>query len=318
MKTLVTSAVLKAAGFIKKGQVVAFPTETVFGLGANAFEAQSVARIFKAKGRPADNPLIVHICDLSQLNLVVKKISPQAQILIDKFFPGPLTLILPKSDAIAPNVSAGLKTVGVRMPDLKLARDFIKACGVPLAAPSANISGKPSGTTWQDVLKDFKGRIPCVLKGKPSEFGMESTVIDCSLSKPKILRLGAITVEELEVVLGKSLTRKNAVKQNQRIKSPGMKYRHYAPKAIVIPLKNINVIKDRGASAFIGLNKNFKIKSVGFKKICHDNTEYAHHLYHFFRECDARGIKFIYCEWPSAVGLGQTLQDRLLKAAKRL
>lgn len=180
MHTKLTRSVDVAARYIFSGEVVAFPTETVYGLGANVFDEGAIEKIFLAKGRPSDNPLIAHIGSLSQLELLVDKVTPTAAKLIDGFFPGPLTLVLPKRDDVPEIATAGLDTIGVRMPLHKLALSFIRACRMPLVAPSANLSGKPSPTTWQAVKTDLDGRIACILKGEPTDVGLESTVVDCT------------------------------------------------------------------------------------------------------------------------------------------
>ncbi|MFN7621581.1 MAG: L-threonylcarbamoyladenylate synthase, partial [Acidobacteriota bacterium] len=195
MKTELTKSVESAARYIIEGEVVAFPTETVYGLGANIFNEAAIAKIFAAKGRPSDNPLIAHIATLDQLLSLAREIPPAARLLIDRFFPGPLTVVLPKLPAVPMIATAGLETIGVRMPDHPLAIELLRACGLPLVAPSANLSGRPSPTTWQAVLEDLEGRIACILQGEPTRVGLESTVVDCTAAVPTLLRAGAITLE---------------------------------------------------------------------------------------------------------------------------
>ncbi len=227
---------VRAGEILRAGGVVAIPTETVYGLAASALDEGAVARIFAAKGRPSDNPLIVHISSLSQLALLWKQTPESALTLARAFWPGPLTMVLPKTDAVPACVSAGLDTVGVRMPSHPLARAVIEQAGVPLAAPSANASGRPSPTTAEDVLEDMDGKIDAVLDGGPCSVGVESTVVDLTGPCPRILRPGAVTLEMIEAALGKTevdsaVTR--AVQSGERPRAPGMKYRHYAPRAPV-------------------------------------------------------------------------------------
>jgi L-threonylcarbamoyladenylate synthase len=188
VKTVLTKLAEEAAGFIKRGGVAAFPTETVYGLGANVFDEVAIAKIFEAKRRPADNPLIAHIGEIDQIGELTAEVCENARKFIDAFFPGPLTLVLPKSEKVPMIATAGLDTIGVRMPGSRLAQEFLKACGVPVVAPSANLSGKPSPTTWEAVFEDLDGRIDCILQGETTEIGLESTVLDCSGDRPLVLR----------------------------------------------------------------------------------------------------------------------------------
>lgn len=219
-------AVLKGAELIKAGEVVAFPTETVYGLGADAFNEVAVRKIFEAKGRPSDNPLIVHIADDTGLEGLVSDVSDAARAIMKKFMPGPITVIMKKGEKVPAGVTAGLDTVGIRMPSHAVAREFIKACGTPIAAPSANRSTHISPTSAQHVFEDMDGRIPLIIDGGECEVGIESTIVDTSSDVPTILRPGAITAEMLAEVLGavKTFTGKVVV-----AKAPGMKYKHYAP-----------------------------------------------------------------------------------------
>lgn len=220
-------ALLRGAEIIKRGGVVAFPTETVYGLGADAYNADAVAEIYRAKGRPSDNPLIVHIADTEQAEGLVTEFSDAARAVAKAFMPGPVTLILPKSPAVPNAVSAGLPTVGIRMPSHEVARAFIRECGVPIAAPSANVSAHISPTSAAHVYEDLKGRIPLIIDGGECGVGIESTIIDLSSDVPTILRPGAVTEEMLTEVLGEVTTFRGEVKV---AKAPGMKYKHYAPK----------------------------------------------------------------------------------------
>ncbi|MDX2127662.1 MAG: L-threonylcarbamoyladenylate synthase [Chloroherpetonaceae bacterium] len=317
METKLTRSPKVAAQFISKNELVAFPTETVFGLGANLFEPRAVEKIFLVKGRPSDNPLIAHFSHFSELDLLVKKITPSAEKLIEQFFPGPLTIVLPKSKYVPDVVSAGLPTIGIRMPSNPLAHDFLKECGVAIAAPSANLSGKPSATTWEAALKDLNGKISCILKGEPTLHGLESTIIDCSTHTPLLLRSGAISLEELQHVVSDIQIYKPS--KTEAPKSPGMKYRHYAPNARIILVHDTSEIQPLSNSAYIGLhdfNSDFGLIGLMAKRICNNQKEYASSLFHFFRECDELGVKTIYCERISSNGIGLALMDRLEKAAK--
>ena len=221
------------AEHLASGEVVAFPTETVYGLGANAFDAEAVGRIFAAKGRPSDNPLICHVGDKDLIKDIVSEITPLAQKLIDAFMPGPITVIMKKADAIPSAVTAGLGTVGVRMPSDPVANEFLKACKVPVAAPSANLSGTPSPTNARSVMEDMEGYIYAVIDGGDSVFGIESTVVDATGEKPVILRPGAVTKADIEACANGDAAYAGTLEAGQTPKAPGMKYRHYAPFANV-------------------------------------------------------------------------------------
>ena len=241
MKTLILDEndIEKAAEIIKNGGLVAMPTETVYGLAANALDGKAVARIFKAKGRPMDNPLIVHISDISQIDSLVREFPEKARILAEKFWAGPLTMILPKSDIIPDEVSAGLDTVAIRFPSNKIAQALI-AKSMPLAAPSANLSGSPSPTNARHVFDDMNGRINAIIDGGECEVGVESTVITLSTDTPRLLRPGGITVEQLRKAIGNVIIDDavlNPLKSGEKAASPGMKYKHYAPKAHIILLE---------------------------------------------------------------------------------
>ncbi|MCG3162702.1 MAG: Threonylcarbamoyl-AMP synthase [Acidobacteria bacterium] len=313
VKTKLTQSPSIAARFIQHGEIVAFPTETVYGLGANIFNEAAIKKIFLAKGRPADNPLIAHICDASQLEQVTSGIPADAAKLIEVFFPGPLTLILPKNEKVPLMATAGLNTIGVRMPKDSIARQFLRACAVPVVAPSANLSGRPSPTTWQAVRTDLDGLISCILKGDQTKVGLESTVVDCTSDKPIILRAGAVTLEQLSKVIPETEVSTEAGVVAP--KSPGMKYRHYAPRAKVIltPFPQYTVPSD--TSAYIGLDAPFHPAAFKRVLICKSVEEYAHELFHFFRECDKEEVETIYCQTVSEEGLGLALMDRIKKAA---
>lgn len=315
MQTTITNSVKIAADFIKKGEVTAFPTETVYGIGANAYDEKAVRKIFKAKGRPADNPLIVHIACKSDIAVLASVITPSAKKIIKAFFPGPLTIILQKNEIVPGVVTSGLDTIAIRMPASKIARELIKLSGVPIAAPSANISGSPSPTNFIHVLRDMRNKIPCVLVGPAAKYGLESTVIDCTGKFPVILRPGSITLEQIKKL------DKNAVYQKRagKVKSPGQKYRHYSPKAKVkfVKRETSNVKREtsnvKRGSAFIGLSKK-NAKGFEVVKVCRTVEEYAKNLFSFFRECDERGVKTIYCEKVPEKGIGVAIMNRLGKA----
>ncbi len=330
MQTTITNSVKIAADFIKSGEVAAFPTETVYGIGANAYDEKAVRKIFKAKGRPADNPLIVHIARKKDISVLAKEITPSAKKIIKEFFPGPVTVILKKNEIVPGVVTAGLDTIAIRMPASKIARELIKLSGVPIAAPSANLSGSPSPTNFIHVLRDMRNKIPCVLIGPAAKFGLESTVIDCTGKYPVILRPGSITLEQIKRL------DKNAVYQKRtgKVKSPGQKYKHYAPKARVkiVKRETSNVKREtpnvkretskvkretsnvkRVKEAYIGLTRKFA-RDFEVAKICKTIEEYAKNLFSFFRECDEMGIKTIYCEKVPEKGIGAAIMNRLGKA----
>ena len=313
METVYTSDVDEAAKFIRGGGVVAFPTETVYGLGANVFDEQAVAKIFEAKRRPADNPLIAHISDIGQIRTLATEVTEDAEIFIKSFFPGPLTIVLPKSDAVPYIATAGLDTIGVRMPRFELAHQFLAACGFPVVAPSANLSGRPSPTTWQAVAEDLDGRIDCILQGDPTEIGLESTVVDCTGEVPLLLRQGAVSLTQLQAVVPE--TQNYELNAGDQPKSPGLKHRHYSPTAKVLILDfKFEISNLREPSAYIGMNargERFQIT-----RICRSIEEYAHSIFEFFRECDRRGITTIYCETVEETGIGSALMDRLRRAAE--
>lgn len=315
MKTIVTDSAEEAARFIREGGTVAFPTETVYGLGADVFNEFAIAKIFAAKQRPADNPLIAHVGDVSQIIRLTDSIPKHAQAFIDVFFPGPLTLVMPKADDVPSIATAGLDTIGVRMPAGSVTHGFLEACGTPVVAPSANVSGRPSPTDWRSVLEDLEGKIACVLKGEPSRVGLESTVVDCTEDVPVVLRPGAVSIEQLqEIVPG---TRPFAVLDDGPAKSPGMRHKHYSPKANVILIDPADVRQAsacRKSCAFIGLSTPPEDSSVTM--IVDSAEEYARELFGFFRLCDRKGIATILCETVPEEGIGAALMDRLRRAAE--
>ncbi len=314
------------ARLLQEGQVVAIPTETVYGLAANALDEQAVRKIFAAKNRPADNPLIVHIAKREELASLVKEIPPMARALADAFWPGPLTMVLPRSAVVPDVVTAGGDTVAVRMPSHPVARAIIEACGLPLAAPSANRSGSPSPTTAAHVMADMEGIIPAVFDGGECQVGLESTVVSLVGDKPRLLRPGGITPEQLEHVVGEmdidpSIT---ANVHLDKVSSPGMKYKHYAPRAQVtllhgscqsfVDFMNHHAEPDSVALCFDEeaslINK--QVLRIGHEQ---DHDEIAHNLFSLLREADKQNVTRIYAHCPSRQGVGLAVYNRLIRAA---
>ncbi len=281
-------------------------------MGANVFDESAIAKIFQAKRRPNDNPLIAHVGNLEQIESLVSEITPAAEKFIAAFFPAPLTLVLPKAARIPLIATANLETIGVRMPQNELALEFLRACETPVVAPSANLSGKPSPTSWEAVYEDLNDRIDCILQGAMTQIGLESTVVDCTSDVPLILRSGAITLEDLQKIIPE--TRLYQIKTGEQPKSPGLKHRHYSPSARVVLITDSRLqIPDSRFRAFIGLNKT--AQTFDLLKICASVKEYAHEVFAFFRECDRRNIEVIYCETVAEKGIGTALMDRLRRAA---
>lgn len=322
-------AMRQAGEKIRQGQVIAMPTETVYGLAANAFDPEAVARIFEAKGRPQDNPLIVHIADMEMLPEVVASVPEEARILAEAFWPGPLTMILPRGPRLADAVCAGLETVGVRMPDHPLARDLIRAAGVPLAAPSANLSGSPSPTTVNHVLRDLRGRIPLVFDGGSCRVGVESTVLALD-AQPVVLRPGFVTVAQIEEVLGRKVAVARAVTEEMDFDvpapSPGMKYKHYAPNAKVILVKGsaedyVAYVKAHVEPGVWALCHDEQVEALhpGVQAVTYgsegDDASQAAELFSALRRLDDVGAEVVYARSPSETDLGLAVYNRLLRAA---
>ncbi len=317
----------RAAEYLKNGEVAAIPTETVYGLAANAFDPDAVKKIFAAKGRPQDNPLIVHIAHVSELYSVAREVPEKALKLAERFMPGPLTVILPKKDIIPDEVSAGLDTVAVRMPSHPAANAIIKAAGVPLAAPSANISGFPSPTSVQHVADDMNGRIVCIVDGGDCEFGIESTVLTLATPVPRLLRPGAVTHEQLEEVIGKvdiDPAVLNPLAKGAVAASPGMKYKHYSPKAEISIVRGsfeeylayINAHKGEAdyALCFEGEENIIPLPCVTMGRENEPLTQ-THRLFDALRELDALGAKKVFARSPSEKGVGLGVCNRLYRAA---
>jgi L-threonylcarbamoyladenylate synthase len=314
MKTILTTSPQLASQFIKNGGLVAFPTETVYGLGADVFNETAIRKIFAAKQRPADNPLIAHVGKTSDIQLLAAEVNETAQRFIEVFFPSPLTLVLPKREEVPLIATANLDTIGVRMPKHELAREFIRYCGTPVVAPSANLSGKPSPTTWQAVLTDLDSRIDCILQGEQTAVGLESTVVDCTEKIPVVLRLGAITLEDLQKIEPNIRLLDDYSKQ--KLRSPGLRHKHYAPQAKVILIDDVKDLEAQEKSAFIGLNAPTVSANLAEIKVCANIEIYARELFNFFRQCDEKKITAIFCQTVEETGLGRALMDRLKRAAE--
>lgn len=293
-----------AAEVIKNGGLVAFPTETVYGLGANGLNGEAVNRIFSAKGRPNDNPLILHIAEKKQIYDLVKEVPLEAKKLMDKFWPGPLTIILEKKEIVPREVTAGLNTVAVRMPENKIALELIRKSGVPIAAPSANSSGKPSPTEASHVIDDLNGKIDVILDGGKVNIGLESTVIDLTRNPPVILRPGKVTREQIEKVIGKLGETK--VSDKEKPKCPGMKYKHYSPEAKVVIVKD-GENEDEISKKYSGK----RIKKLKYK----DEEEMAKNLFKDFRDADKDGFEVILVREVKEEEFGCAIMNRLKKAA---
>jgi len=325
MKTVVLNVseqnIKLCAGVIKNGDLVAFPTETVYGLGANALDEGSVAKIFAIKGRPEDNPLIVHVASVDEVKPLVKNIPDIFQRLVSKYWPGPLTLIMKKSSIIPDNVTAGLDTVAIRMPVHPAALALIRAFGGPVAAPSANPSGKPSPTKASHVLNDIGGKISYILDGGDCEVGIESTVLDISGETPKILRPGRVTYDELKEILGNIETA--GMEKVEKPASPGMKYRHYAPKApltaVIGPPKEtakyIAEHMDDDAAALMFDDHALSNQNIVTYGNSDDYSAQASRLFDALREVDKLGVSVIYAQVPKEEGLGAAVANRIKKAA---
>lgn len=320
-------AVAEAAGLLKAGQVVGIPTETVYGLAANALNGDAVRRIFEAKGRPQDNPLIVHVAATETVQEVAAVVPKAAYALAEAYWPGPLTMVLPRGGSVAPQVSAGLATVAIRMPSHPVALALIRAAGLPLAAPSANLSGRPSPTSAQHVLQDMDGRIPLILDGGPCRVGVESTVISL-VEEPVLLRPGYVTAEQLQEVLGRPVVLAKAIDHplapDESPASPGLKHRHYAPRAEVILVKG-------DLAAFAALAARQAGPGVGF--LCFEGEEallpptavaygpideperQAAALFSALRKLDELELKRVFARAPMRRGVGLAVYNRLLRAA---
>ena len=323
-KIIKADLINEAASCIAEGGIVAFPTETVYGLGADAFNDAAIDRIYKAKGRPSDNPLIVHIAKKEQIYNLVDYVPKKAEALMNKFWPGPLTMIFNRTDKIPASVSAGLDTVAVRMPSDKTAREIIKQ-SVPLAAPSANTSGRPSPTTAQYVIDDLDGKIDAVVMSGDCEVGVESTVITLVTNPPRLLRPGAVTVEQLKEIFPDNVV-DNAVlaepAKGEKVSSPGMKYKHYAPKTETYLVEGSSECfaefvnsKENAAAVCFREEEN----KITVPKLCYgtasDEATLAHSVFSVLRRADYLDVEMIFVHAPSKSGVGLAVYNRLVRAA---
>ncbi len=326
------SKIRKAAKAIRHGKLVAFPTETVYGLGANALDPMAVKKIFEAKGRPSDNPLIIHISDRNDILFLARNIPPIAGRITQKFWPGPLTIVLKKSKIVPKITTGGLDTVAIRMPKNKIAQLLIKEAGIPLAAPSANFAGRPSPTMARHVLDDLEGRIGLIIDGGKTMIGIESTVVDLSGKTPVLLRPGGVTLEQLRKVVGRVVVHSTLIgKRSSSIhRSPGMKYRHYSPNAKIILIEgtkkkvNAKILellnsfkRQRKKVGIMTMEKNFRHKADMKRHIGTDHEKIAANLFKTFREFDSKKIDIILAQGISEEGLGFGIMNRLRKAAHK-
>lgn len=325
--------IMEGAKYIKEGKLVVFPTETVYGLGANGLDEEAVSKIFHAKGRPQDNPLILHVSSIKEVKSLVKSISTEAERLMEKYWPGPLTMLFQRSDAIPDIITAGLDTVAIRMPNDPIALKLIEMSGVPVAAPSANTSGKPSPTSVQHVIEDLYGKVDMIIDGGATGVGLESTVLDLTGNIPMILRPGGITLEDLQYIIPNVEFDLSIIKDNENIipKSPGQKYRHYAPKADMIVFTGevdniVNTIKEKsneltkqGKSVGIMATDETKdrydeeiVISVGSRK---NKETIAHNLFNTIRLFDKKNVDIILSEGVELSHIGIAIMNRLKKAS---
>lgn len=325
---LTTEQYDEAAAILREGGLLGIPTETVYGLGADALNADACRRIYEAKGRPQDNPLIIHIADAGWLPRYCREIPAAAYALARRFWPGPLTMILPKRDCVPLRTTGGLDTVGVRCPDHPVTLEIIRRAGVPVAAPSGNTSGRPSPTTAQHMVEDMWGRIHGIVDGGPSGVGVESTIVDLTCDPPRLLRPGGLPLEALKEVLGEIVVDKAVVaepEQGEKPRAPGMAYRHYAPKA---PVTVVSGDPERSA-AFIQSQLTDRSGVICFHeyvnrfpgRVVHDlghladKAEQARHVFDALRTFDGTDVQEIWAQCPDSTGLGLAIGNRLKKAA---
>lgn len=324
-KILTEKEIKEAAAIIKRGGLVAFPTETVYGLGADALNAEAVAKVYEAKGRPSDNPMIVHIARASDIGQLTPRLSPDIVTLIENFWPGPLTLVVKRKPSVPDRTTGGLDTVGVRMPDSQLALDLINWSGCPIAAPSANLSGKPSPTRAEDVIEDLNGKVDAIVKGPDCRVGIESTVLDVTGDVPTILRPGIITPESIEAAIGKKVAVDPALYANHpqddgnaefKPKSPGMKYKHYAPKADMTIIEGNRDKVKAEIERLKALNEKMgnKVGVILFEEKAF--IEAAHDFFARLRDLDREEVDLILAGALSDTdGVGFAVMNRMLKSA---
>lgn len=318
----------QAAQLLRRGEIFALPTETVYGIAADARQGAAVRKIFEAKGRPQDNPLIVHVAGPEMLPGLVAEIPERAQLLISAFCPGPLTIIMPRGPEVADECCAGLDTVGIRMPSHPVAREVIRRSGCAFAAPSANLSGRPSPTNAQDVLSDMDGRLPLILDGGECAVGVESTVVSVVGPKPTLFRPGHITLEDLERALGEEVEVSAAIleklPEGAVVRSPGMKYKHYAPKADITILDGsfeqfrayvqAHADQNPGCLCFTGEASQLGVPCVEYGREG-DGADQAKHLFRSLRALDEQGDGVVYARCPGRDGLSMAVYNRLVRAA---
>lgn len=314
-----------AAEILKKGGIVAIPTETVYGLAASAYSDEAIEKVFLAKGRPQDNPLIVHISDIEEIKNIVSEMPNEAKTLAERFWPGPLTMVLPRTERVAPRVSAGLSTVAVRMPENEIARSIIRECGLPLAAPSANLSGSPSPTTADHVIADLSGRIDAVVVSGHSSVGVESTVVSLAVKPPRLLRPGKITAEELyeilpDLVIDKAVL--SELEKGEKAASPGMMYKHYSPKTEVYLVEAesaefVKFVNEKTDCAAICFKEDAELLHCKYLSIgaSDDEEAQARLIFERLRESDGLGVKTVYVHAPKKSGVGLAVYNRLIRAA---
>ena len=318
----------EAARILRRGGLLGIPTETVYGLGANALDEEAVGHIFEAKGRPQDNPLILHVPDAGWLERYCREVPEVAYLLAEKFWPGPLTMILPGKDIVPRRTTGGLSTVGVRCPDHAVTRAIIREAGVPVAAPSGNTSGRPSPTSASDMLEDMDGKIDGIVDGGACRVGVESTIIDLTVSPPQLLRPGGLPLEELRQVLGEVTVDKAVTQQvteGLRPRAPGMKYRHYAPHAPVTvvtgrPERSAAFIQaalqeGEGVICFEEFRQRFAGRALQSLGAAEDTAQQAHRVFDALRRFDSTDVTHIYAQCPDDTGLGLAVGNRLKKAA---
>lgn len=319
-----SSGISEAAKCLKNGGTVVFPTETVYGLGADALNPEAIKKIYKAKGRPSDNPLIVHIANINSVNYLADFVSDNAKLLIQNFWPGPLTLILKKSTLVPDEVTAGLDTVAIRFPNNYIAIRLINESGVFVAAPSANISGSPSPTNCEDVILDLNGRVDYIIDGTGCEIGLESTVVDVSGEETVILRPGGVTLEMIKKFIPDARLDSGLIDQDSVPKCPGLKYKHYSPKADVIVVQGEQSRVQEYISKAVILESDVGILTYKGTKYTNNAVtlnagnnmkDYAHNLFSALRYFDKCNVKKIYAEFNVENGIGVAVRNRLYKAA---